>query len=767
MAFPVVAEVAESNLATAGTSHVVTHPTVAAGELWILILDKGSTSATVNAHADWTELLDEASANGLYIAYRWTTGAEGASTTLVTSASTRSAQMVYRITGAENPATTAPQIGTTGTGTSATPDPPASATPPSSKDYLFIAFAGMAGEEADDDTWGNTPPTNYTPSPPRQKSCGVAGTNLGGLILSAEFALTTGVAQNPGTFGVDASAAWRSQTITVHPSTAAPVSVTPDTAALTTATFAPVVTATDNQTVTPGIATLTLATFAPTVTVAPVGSFPTLTTTFGQIATNTVLTAPLPSTAAAGDLAFAFIAQDGIATGTWSGSAVELLDHQGTGFNYHIAYLICAGGETSMVCTSTLSERANYISGIIPAASWHGSAPPEISTGATGNSTGPDPDTLTASWGSDSNLWIATLGADSGLPMSAWPTNYTDNNVESFGLTSAGELAIATRGLAAASDDPGAFTMSISDTWSAFTLVVRPAAGGGAGVSVTPSTAALTLTAFAPVVSATNNVAVTPGTASLSLATFTPTILTPRLVTPTNASLVLATFAPSVTATANQSVTPAKASLVIASFAPTVSTTANQSVTPNKASLILASFAPTVTAGAGLTITPNPASLALTAFAPSVVLTDHKLVTPNTASLTLATFAPTVSGAAGTTITPTPASLALTAFAPNVVVTDQKTVTPGPASLGLSTFAPVVTGSAGTTVTPGTASLVMAMFAPTVTASGTTSPGTVGAVVGIRDRVAAAVILRDQVAVATDLGGSVGAHVEFGDWEGS
>lgn len=217
MASPVVAQVVENSTNTAGTNHTINHPTVVAGQLWLIILDKGSTSATVNAHADWTELLDEASANGLYIAYRWTTGGEGASTTLVTSASTRTASHVYRITGAENPATQAPQIGTTSSGTSATPDPPASAAPPSSKDYLFIAFFGAAGEEADDDTWSDTPPTNYTPSPPRQKACGVAGTNLGGMIAAAERALTTGVAENPGTFAKDVSVAWRAQTITVHP----------------------------------------------------------------------------------------------------------------------------------------------------------------------------------------------------------------------------------------------------------------------------------------------------------------------------------------------------------------------------------------------------------------------------------------------------------------------------------------------------------------------------------------------------------------------
>lgn len=219
MASPVVEQVVENSTNTAGTNHTINHPTVVADQLWLIILDKGTpaTTATVNSHSDWTELLDENVASGLYIAYRWTTGSEGASTTLVTSASIRTASMVYRISGAENPATTAPEIGTTGTGSSATPDPPTSATPPSSKDYLFIAFYGAAGEEADDDTWSDTPPTNYTPSPPRQKSCGTAGTNLGGLIAAAERQLTTGSAQDPGTFAKDVSAAWRSQTIMVHP----------------------------------------------------------------------------------------------------------------------------------------------------------------------------------------------------------------------------------------------------------------------------------------------------------------------------------------------------------------------------------------------------------------------------------------------------------------------------------------------------------------------------------------------------------------------
>jgi hypothetical protein len=217
VAFPVVEEAIESSTNTAGTSHVVSLPAATAGQLLLIILNKGSTAATINAHASLTELLDENNANGLYIAYRWMDGTEPSTYTLTSSASTRTARIAYRISGAQNPATQAPVIGTTGTGTSATPDPPASATPASTDDYLFIAFFGQAGEEADDDTWVNTPPTNFTPTPPRQKACGTVGTNLGGKIGAAERQLNTGASQNPGTFGVDVSAAWRAQTILIYP----------------------------------------------------------------------------------------------------------------------------------------------------------------------------------------------------------------------------------------------------------------------------------------------------------------------------------------------------------------------------------------------------------------------------------------------------------------------------------------------------------------------------------------------------------------------
>ncbi|HEU4864644.1 MAG TPA: hypothetical protein VFT76_00225 [Actinomycetota bacterium] len=217
MASPVVEQVVESADTTAVTSHPVNLPTATSGQLLLIIMAKGSTAATINALGDVTELLDENVATGLYVAVRQMDGTEPTSYTFTSSAATRCATMAYRISGAENPGTTAPQLGTTATGTSTTPDPPASATPPSSKDYLFIACYSRALEEADDDTWSGASPTNYSPSTPRQKAGGIGGNNIAGILAACERALTTGSAENPGAFGAGVSAGWRAQTITVHP----------------------------------------------------------------------------------------------------------------------------------------------------------------------------------------------------------------------------------------------------------------------------------------------------------------------------------------------------------------------------------------------------------------------------------------------------------------------------------------------------------------------------------------------------------------------
>ena len=215
---PGVLDVAESSTNTAGANHVVTLPSgIVAGDLILICMNIGSTSATLNAHADYTEVLDESAANGLKILYRQAVGGEG-NPTLVSSGSTRDATITYRINGHVAPATQAPQIGTTATAASTTPDPPSVTPTGGAKDYLSIAMFGRTGEEADDDTWVTAAPTGYTGL--LQKACGTAGTNLGGMVATASRHFNA-ASEDPGTFTC-ATGTWRAQTIIVHPSGTAP-----------------------------------------------------------------------------------------------------------------------------------------------------------------------------------------------------------------------------------------------------------------------------------------------------------------------------------------------------------------------------------------------------------------------------------------------------------------------------------------------------------------------------------------------------------------
>jgi hypothetical protein len=181
---------------------------------YIIIMSIGSTAATLNALTDWTELLDENAAIGLKI-LRYTGAGVPSNPTFTSSATTRSAWVAFLITGANKSIT--PQIGTTATGTGTTPDPPAiTPTGGVAKDYLSIAFCGSAGEQADDDTYVTTFPTNYTLYQ-AEKTCGTAGTNLGGLIGTASREINSGASIDPGTFTVSETGNWRAQHILVHP----------------------------------------------------------------------------------------------------------------------------------------------------------------------------------------------------------------------------------------------------------------------------------------------------------------------------------------------------------------------------------------------------------------------------------------------------------------------------------------------------------------------------------------------------------------------
>lgn len=221
MAFPAIVNTAESALLTAGTSHIVTLPaSLVSGNLIIILCSRGVGAASFNALAGWTELVDDGVTYGVTVWARQSDGAEGASVTFTsTGSAVRSAHISYQISGAEALATQAPELSTVATATSNAPNATACTPTGGAKDYLWISFFSMANEEADDDTWVTSAPAGYTGL--LQKTAGIAGTNLGGLVASAHRTANA-ASEDAGAFGTAASLSWRAHTMAVHPSSAPP-----------------------------------------------------------------------------------------------------------------------------------------------------------------------------------------------------------------------------------------------------------------------------------------------------------------------------------------------------------------------------------------------------------------------------------------------------------------------------------------------------------------------------------------------------------------
>jgi len=117
----------------------------------------------------------------------------------------------------------------------------------------------------------------------------------------------------------------------------------------------------------------------------------------------------------------------------------------------------------------------------IAAASWSQDiADVQVGTTATGLDTAPNPPSVTASWGSADNLYIAVAGYKADFTaINGYPTSYTTQSYFETQATDSGNetgLGSAYRNYASASDNPAAFSLSGSNNWAANTIVIKPAA---------------------------------------------------------------------------------------------------------------------------------------------------------------------------------------------------------------------------------------------------------------------------------------------------
>ena len=188
----------------------------------------------------------------------------------------------------------------------------------------------------------------------------------------------------------------------------------------------------------------------------------------------------MPATINAGDLLIVLFTNDGSATVTTPGGWNALASNaNGSYIRLSVYYKIAAGTESGTPVNFVTSASEEAAAQVYRITDWHGTTPPEISTAATGTSTRPDPASLNpAGWDLADTLWLAVAGQDRGdqSGTTAYPASYTDG-ISTLSSPTMGNCRTlsARRVLAAASEDPGAFTIPASEQWVAFTIAVRPA----------------------------------------------------------------------------------------------------------------------------------------------------------------------------------------------------------------------------------------------------------------------------------------------------
>lgn len=138
-------------------------------------------------------------------------------------------------------------------------------------------------------------------------------------------------------------------------------------------------------------------------------------------------------------------------------------------------YRIADGGEGATITVTTggggnaCASVSNRITG------HHASSAPEGGTPASATSANPNPPSLSPSWGAEDTLWIARAGVVGTRTTSVYPYPDGNANIQSSGSNTV-TLTYCEQDENASSDDPGTFTVSLSDNWAAQTIAIRPAA---------------------------------------------------------------------------------------------------------------------------------------------------------------------------------------------------------------------------------------------------------------------------------------------------
>jgi hypothetical protein len=201
----------------------------------------------------------------------------------------------------------------------------------------------------------------------------------------------------------------------------------------------------------------------------------TASSTQDQNITSHAVALPPPSSAPGtiiGELIVVIAGFDGNPTVTWPAGWTQFFGgNNGGAVRLAAAYRVADGTEQERISVTTSAGlRSSHVAYRISGAA----AAPTASASATGSSTAPNPASFTPAGGAKSYLWLAAEAhGGNEVPVTVYPSGYVR------GVSAAnngGNVAATSRGIKAATEDPGAFTLSSSNAWVAATFAIAPAA---------------------------------------------------------------------------------------------------------------------------------------------------------------------------------------------------------------------------------------------------------------------------------------------------
>lgn len=200
MAAPVDAARATTNITSASTLWNVNYPTgIVAGDL-LLTFFRTATGAIGGPPSAWTQLgsyfTGDASDDATGIYWKVAAGGESGTLSYDWSGSTKGAAIMWRITGAVDPAEVPLTVSTEAVGTGANACNPGSVAPTGApKDTLYVAMGGYDGETG-----------AFTAAPTNYSNLAAANSGTGGAVATnciiggATRGLTASSSEDPGAF---------------------------------------------------------------------------------------------------------------------------------------------------------------------------------------------------------------------------------------------------------------------------------------------------------------------------------------------------------------------------------------------------------------------------------------------------------------------------------------------------------------------------------------------------------------------------------------